>query len=176
VAIVDESGRPLPERTVGEIVARGPSVTAGYHQNAEATAESWKQGWLHTGDLGYLAGGNVYVCGRIKDLIILRGANYAPQDLEWSVDQIEGVRRGNVVAFSILGDGEEQLVICAEGNSGDAARLRTEIAQKINQDFGLAPSRVAIVPVGTLPKTSSGKAQRRKTRQMFENAELNEHP
>lgn len=176
VAIVDEKGQPLPERRVGEIVTRGPSVTAGYFENEEATRESWPDGWLHTGDLGYLADGNVYVCGRIKDLIILRGANYAPQDLEWAVDSIEGVRRGNVVAFSVLRDGEESLVLIAEGNSGDAPRLRAEIAAKINQDFGLAPAHVGIVPVGTLPKTSSGKAQRRKTRSMYENAELPEHP
>src|SRR5262249_54871113 len=79
--IVDTDGNELPERAVGEIVLRGPSVTSGYYGNPEATAEAYRNGWLHTGDLGYLVDGNVYVCGRIKDLIIIRGANFYPQDL-----------------------------------------------------------------------------------------------
>jgi fatty-acyl-CoA synthase len=175
VRIVDEAGAPLPERRVGEVVTRGPSVTAGYFQNPEATAESWRGGWLHTGDLGYFAGGNLYICGRIKDLIIIRGANFYPQDLEWAAGELEGVRRGNVVAFGVMRDGLEELVLVAEAGSGDAARLRAEIARAITDEFGLAPAHVAIVPVGTLPKTSSGKAQRRKTKQMYERGELPEH-
>jgi fatty-acyl-CoA synthase len=112
----------------------------------------------------------------VKDLIIIRGANHYPQDLEWSVADIEGVRRGNVFAFSVMKDGTEQLVMAAEAVSGDAERLRVEIARKVQQEFGLSPAHVAICPVGTLPKTSSGKAQRRKTKQLFEAGELAEHP
>ncbi|MBC7172912.1 MAG: AMP-binding protein, partial [Polyangiaceae bacterium] len=97
VMVVDESGKPLPERRVGQVVTRGPSVTAGYFENEAATAESWKDGWLATGDLGYVADGNLHICGRIKDLIIIRGANHYPQDIEWVVGDLEGVRRGNVV-------------------------------------------------------------------------------
>lgn len=173
--IVGEGGEQLGERRVGEVVVRGPSVTAGYYQNADATAEAYRDGWLHTGDLGYLADGNLYVCGRIKDLIIIRGANHYPQDIEWVVADLPKVRRGNVVAFSVMRDGVEQLVVAAEGNSGDAAELREAIVQKVNEELGLTPWHVCIVPVGTLPKTSSGKAQRRKTRQMFEEGELPEH-
>lgn len=176
LAIVDEAGQPVGERVVGQILSKGPSVTGGYYENPEASAESFKDGWLWTGDLGYVADGNVYICGRVKDLIILNGANHYPQDLEWAVGEIEGVRRGNVVAFSVLKDGVEQLVIAAEGNSGDAARLRTEIAEAIQKSFGLTPAYVAICAVGALPKTSSGKAQRRKTRAMWESGELEEHP
>jgi fatty-acyl-CoA synthase len=175
VRVVDEQGQPLPERRVGQVIARGPSVTEGYFENAEATAEALKDGWLQTGDLGYVADGNLYICGRLKDLIIIRGANHYPQDLEWSVGDLEGVRRGNVVAFSVMRDGTEELVIAAEANRADAERLRTEIARKIQQEFGLSPAHVAICAVGALPKTSSGKAQRRKTKALFEAGDLGEH-
>jgi fatty-acyl-CoA synthase len=176
VKVVDiETGAALPERRVGQIVTRGPSVTAGYFQNAEATAEGWKDGWLQTGDLGYFADGNLYICGRLKDLIIIHGANYYPQDLEWAVQDVEGVRRGNVVAFNMLRDGAEQLVIAAEANSGDVERLKKVIPEKIYEACGLTTGYVAVCPVGALPKTSSGKAQRRKTRQMFEDGTLAEH-
>jgi len=175
VRVVDEQGQPLPERRVGQVIARGPSVTEGYFENAEATAEALKDGWLQTGDLGYFADGNLYICGRLKDLIIIRGANHYPQDLEWSVGDLEGVRRGNVVAFSVMRDGTEELVIAAEANRADAERLRTEIARKIQQEFGLSPAHVAICAVGALPKTSSGKAQRRKTKALFEAGDLGEH-
>lgn len=174
--IVDEERNPVGERRVGEIVVRGPSVTKGYFQNPEATAEAWRDGWLHTGDLGYRADGNLYICGRIKDLIIVNGANHYPQDIEWVVGDLEGVRRGNVVAFSVMRDGLEQLVLVAEGNSGDAPELRKTISHAVVERFGLQPGHVGIVPVGTLPKTSSGKAQRRKTKDMFERGELPEHP
>ncbi|MFI5308614.1 MAG: AMP-dependent synthetase, partial [Polyangiales bacterium] len=123
----------------------------------------------------YLADGNVYVCGRIKDLIIIRGANIYPQDLEWTVAEVPGVRRDNVVALSVMKDGEETLVIAAEGNSGDAAELRKSIAAKVTENHGLTVSHVAVVKVGSLPKTSSGKVQRRRTKQLFEQNLLEEH-
>ncbi|MBN8613181.1 MAG: fatty acyl-AMP ligase [Deltaproteobacteria bacterium] len=176
LAIVDEHGNAVGERVVGQILSKGPSVNEGYFENAEATAESFKDGWLYSGDLGYRADGNVFVCGRVKDLIIVNGANHYPQDIEWVVGDLEGVRRGNVVAFSVMKDGLEALVIAAEGNSGDAARLKTDIARVVSETFGLTPAHVAICPVGALPKTSSGKAQRRKSKAMWESKELEEHP
>ncbi len=176
VRVVDERGEPLPERRVGEVLTRGPSVTAGYFRNAEATAEALRGGWLHTGDLGYHADGNLYICGRLKDLIIINGANHYPQDLEWAVAELQGVRRGNVCAFSVMRDGTEHLVMVAEANRDDAARLRREIAEVVYADFGLQVADVPISPVGTLPKTSSGKLQRRKTRLLYERGELSAHP
>jgi len=175
VRVVDEQGQPLPERRVGEVVTRGPSITSGYYQNPEATAESWRDGFLHTGDLGYFADGRLYICGRMKDLIIIRGANYYPQDIEWSAAELEGVRRDNVVAFSVVRDGEEQLVVCAEANHADAETLRKTIAAKVAETVGITLGHVAIVRVGSLPKTSSGKVQRRRTKAMFESGELEEH-
>ncbi len=173
--VVNERGEDLPDRRVGEIIVRGPSVTRGYFQNEEATNDTIREGWLHTGDLGYRADGNLYVCGRLKDLIIIKGANHYPQDLEWAVGELEGVRRGNVCAFSVVRDGTEELVILAEANRADAPRLRQEIAHTLFSQFGLQVKDVVISPVGTLPKTSSGKHQRRKTKTLYERGELSAH-
>jgi fatty-acyl-CoA synthase len=175
LAIIDEAGFPLGEREVGEIKVRGPSVTEGYFENEEATNAVWKNGWLHTGDLGYIDGGNLFICGRKKDLLIIKGANHYPQDIEWVIGDLDGVRRGNVVAFSVDRPDGEELVIVAEGNSGDAARLTQTIVQTVMERFGLQAHRVEIVPVGTLPKTSSGKAQRSKAKAMFEEGTLERH-
>lgn len=176
VRIVDDGGVELPERRVGEVVVRGPSVSPGYLDAPAATAETFRDGWLHTGDLGYLADGRLYVCGRAKDLIIIRGANVYPQDLEWAVGDLPGVRRGNVCAFSVVRDGEEQLVMAAEANRADAARLRTEIRDTIHGEFGLQAAEVLIAPLGSLPKTSSGKQQRRRTKWLYERGDLALHP
>ena len=176
VRIVDADGNTLAERLVGEIATRGPSVTSRYYENEQASGEAFRDGWLHTGDQGYMAGGRVYVCGRIKDLIIIRGANHYPQDIEWAVSTVEGVRRDNVIAFSVMRDGEETLIVAAEGNSSDAAELRKTIAARVMETNSLAVGHVAVVKVGSLPKTSSGKVQRRRTKQLFESGELEEHP
>jgi len=172
IAIVDEAGSELGERQVGQVITRGPSITKGYYNEPELTAQAWKKGpdgetWLYTGDLGYIAGGELFICGRLKDMIIVRGRNFYPSDLEWVVSDLPGVRRGNVVAFSADVDGEEQLVIAAEAFSSEGAALKDTIAQAIVEHFALTPHEVVIVPQGTLPRTSSGKPQRRKTRQMY---------
>jgi fatty-acyl-CoA synthase len=175
IAIVDEHGTRLPERKVGQILARGPSITLGYFQEDELTAQSFRDGWLWTGDLGYVADGGLYVCGRVKDMIIIRGRNYYPSDIEWAMSELPGVRRGNVVAFGVTvdsegtlsPDGEEQLVVCAEAHQTDAAALIETVGQAAASQFGLSVYKVEIVPPGSLPRTSSGKAQRRKTKQMF---------
>ncbi len=177
VHIIDEHGQPFAEeRRVGQVVSRGPSVAKGYFQNAEASNQSFPQaGVLHTGDLGYLADGNLYICGRVKDLIIIRGANFHPQDIEWAVSEIEGVRRGNVVAFGASLGGEERLMLAVECTSHDASQVRSKVAARVNEAFGLAPHHVATVPVGSLPKTSSGKLQRSKTRDLYLSQQLEEH-
>ena len=173
--IVDEAGMALPERCVGEITSRGPSTTAGYFGAPEETAVGYRDGWLHTGDLGYIAGGQLYICGRIKDLIIIHGVNYYPQDIEWAVSEVPGVQRGAVVAFSVMRSGEETLIVCAEGKAPDAADLTRAIAARVAETTGLRAGHVAIVQVGSLPKTSSGKVQRRRTKAQFEAGDLEEH-
>ncbi|MEO7114029.1 MAG: acyl-CoA synthetase, partial [Polyangiaceae bacterium] len=179
--IVDEQNKQLGDRKVGQIITRGPSISPGYFEEPELTAAAFKDGsdgqtWLYTGDLGYIANGEVFICGRVKDIIIIRGRNFYPQDIEWVVSELPGVRRGNVVAFGVGvadgqvtkdGSGEEHLVVCAEAFQSDAEGLVETITSAIAADIGLAAHRVEIVQQGSLPRTSSGKPQRRKTRQMF---------
>ena len=167
IAIVDEEGKRLPEGHVGQIITRGPSISPGYYEEPELTAQSFRDGWLYTGDLGYVKNGEIYICGRVKDIIIIRGRNYYPQDIEWAVSELPGVRRGNVVAFGVDVDGEEQLVVCAEGTSSEADKLVEQITACVASQIGLSVHKVAIAPQGSLPRTSSGKPQRRKTKQMF---------
>jgi fatty-acyl-CoA synthase len=174
LAIVDEAGHRLADRQVGQIVARGPSMTRGYFQEPELTAETFRAlpgdgggPWLFTGDLGYTVGGRLFVCGRLKDIIIVRGRNYYPSDIEWAVNELPGVRRGNAVAFGVDVDGEEQLVVACEGAAADAAAIREATTTCVAEQFGLAVHEVVVTPLATLPRTSSGKPQRRKTRQMY---------
>ncbi|HVJ89030.1 MAG TPA: hypothetical protein VM580_04440, partial [Labilithrix sp.] len=129
---------------------------------------------LYTGDLGYTVDGELFICGRLKDMIIVRGRNFYPNDLEWVVSELPSVRRGNVVAFSVdvndggqSGEQGEQLVIAAEAHASDAEALKQAIAQAIVATFSLSTHDVVVVPQGSLPRTSSGKPQRRKTRQMY---------
>ena len=114
--IVDpETHATLAERQVGELLIRGSSVTPGYYERPEATAELFLDGWLRTGDLGYLLDGELVLCGRIKDVIIVGGRNVFPEDIERSVGQIDGVRAGNVIAFGVEGyKGKESVVVVAE--------------------------------------------------------------
>ena len=176
LVIVDEQGARVTERVVGQILVRGPSVSQGYYKNDEANAQTFpSDGFLHTGDLGYLAEGDLFLCGRSKDLIIIRGANFHPQDLEWAVSDLEGVRRGNVVAFSTQLGGEERLVLAVECSSSDAETVRTRVASRITEAFGLAPHEVVAVTLGGLPKTSSGKVQRKKTRDLYQDRQLDRH-
>ncbi len=186
IDIVDEAGNRVEERRVGQIVLRGPSVTSGYFQEPELTAQTYKAlpgdepgaaPWLHTGDLGYLVDGRLFVCGRVKDVIIVRGRNYYPNDIEWAVSELPNVRRGNVVAFGVFVDsqgrvgagalGEEQLVICCEGAGPDATAIRGAASACIAAQFGLTPYEIVVAPLASLPRTSSGKPQRRKARQMY---------
>ncbi|MCY0988547.1 fatty acyl-AMP ligase [Nannocystis sp. ILAH1] len=172
--IVDAESNPLPERRVGQIELRGPSVMRGYWGDAERTLQVLKDGWLATGDLGYLADGELYVCGRIKDLIIIHGRNYYPQDLEWQASQVEGVRRGNVVAFGIedASLGRERVIVAAEVRTPHAEDLRDKIAAKILETLALKPDEVVLLPPGSLPKTSSGKLQRNKTSELYRDGQL----
>jgi len=186
IAIVDDAGQRLGDRQVGQIVVRGPSVTPGYFEDPELTAQTYKSlpgdppgapVWLHTGDLGYFAEGGLFVCGRVKDMIIVRGRNYYPSDIEWSVSELPHVRRGNVVAFGVFVDaqgqiahaglGEEQLVICCEGAGQDAEAIRDAASACVAAQFGLTPHDVVVLPLSSLPRTSSGKPQRRRVRQMY---------
>jgi acyl-CoA synthetase (AMP-forming)/AMP-acid ligase II len=177
-ALDDEaSERPLGERAVGELRLRGPSVTAGYFNESERTQEAFAGGWLRTGDLGYLADGDVHICGRSKEVIIVNGRNYYPQDLEWEAGKVEGVRKGNVVAFGTLKphNDRERVVITFETGETDEARLQAlkgEVRRVVQQALGLTVDDVVPLAPGLLPKTSSGKLQRGRTRELYETGTL----
>ncbi len=175
VRVVGEDTHPLPERAIGQVIARGPSVMKGYYENEEATAETFRDGWLLTGDLGYFADGALHICGRAKDLIIIRGKNYYAHDIEWAVAELPGVRRGNVVAFSIDVNGDERLVIAAEATRSEREALDAAMRREVNQQFALDVHDIAFCPMGALPKTSSGKAQRRKSRALYLSGTLERH-
>jgi len=172
IGILDENEQFLPEGRVGEIVFRGPSVTPGYFENPEASRQLLKGGWLHTGDLGFILKGDLYISGRQKDLVIINGRNYPPQAIEWVVEEIAGIRKGSVVAFSVDGDSTEKLIIIAETSMTDNVELSQAISDQIRSAFGITVSKVVLVGKGSIPKTSSGKLQRRRAKDMFEGGQL----
>ncbi len=167
VAVLDENHVPLPDGTEGELCHRGPSVTPGYFNNPEATAEAFRDGWLHTGDLGFMQDGEVFVTGRMKDLIIINGRNIHPQAVEWSAAEVDGVRKGNVVAFSVPSSGGEDLIVVIETRADDTDALLEPIRQVVMRDHSLRTADIVVLAPGSLPKTSSGKLQRRQTRQQY---------
>lgn len=168
--IVDDNGHVLPERRVGEIVLAGPSVMVGYYKQDVLTAQILRNGWLYTGDLGYLSGGELFVCGRTKDIIIVNGRKFHPQDLEWAVDDLAGVRRGRVVAFGTSDPGRPDRVVIVVEPSGTvpADALTDSIRRQVSDLFGLYVDEVALVPSGTVGRTTSGKVQRAATRARYE--------
>ena len=158
----------LPERHVGELLLRGTSVTSGYYKRPDATAALFRDGWLCTGDLAYLLDGQLVICGRIKDVIIVGGRNVFPEDIERAVGGLEGVRAGNVIAFGMEGyKGKESVVVVAEVRTDNLDDVRESIHHRTLQVCGLPPRDVMLVKPGTLPKTSSGKLQRAKCRQLY---------
>jgi fatty-acyl-CoA synthase len=162
IRIVDpESGNVLKDREVGELEIQGTSVTTGYYKRPDANAELFRDGWLRTGDLAYLIEGELVVCGRIKDVIIVGGRNVFPEDVERAVGQVDGVRAGNVIAFGGVGPrGRESLVVVAETRAEDVAEVRHLVAERVVEAVGVPARDIVLVAPGTLPKTSSGKLQR----------------
>jgi len=170
-----ESETVLPDRRVGELRVRGPSVTRGYFAEPELTERAFAGGWLRTGDLGYLVRREVFVCGRTKELVIIRGRNYFPQDLERHAALVKGVRPGNVVAFGIHREDGERVVMAAETKLADPAercRLADRIRRSVQEATGVVLDEVVILDAGVLPKTSSGKLQRTQALELFERGRL----
>lgn len=162
IEIVDpDTGEHCPERRVGELRITGNSLTSGYYKNPAATAELIRDGWLYTGDLAYTIDGQLVVCGRIKDVIIVGGRNVYPQDIEKAVGEVPGVRTGNVIAFGTDGrHGAQQIVVVAESRADDLDELERAVTREVADSVGIPPKEVVLVQPGTVPKTSSGKLQR----------------
>lgn len=177
IRIVDSAGTPLPERTQGRIEFQGPSATSGYFRNPQETARVFDGKWLDTGDLGYLANGELYVTGRAKDIIIRGGHNIHPQELEEAVAQLPGVRKGGVVAFPAVDrrSGTERIVVLVETRE-ERAPARAELVFRVNRLavdlIGLPVDEVVLAPPRTVLKTSSGKIRRAACREAYERGEL----
>lgn len=168
-----ESGRTLRDREVGELEIRGTSVTPGYYKHPDATAAAFRGEWLRTGDLAYLVDGELVVCGRIKDVIIVGGRNVFPEDVERAAEAVDGVRAGNVIAFGVDGKrGREGVVVVAETKADDTSPVRSAVAERVRQSVGVPPREVVLVAPGSLPKTSSGKLQRSLCKRRYLESEL----
>ena len=152
-------GDDLPDGTVGPVRVRGPSLMAGYFGNEPATREALRGGWLETGDLGFTSFGELFICGREKDLIILRGKNHAPQEFEEALDGLEGVRPGCTAAVGCVTESGEELVLLVERTTDDPA-LGEKIRARLLERTGIRPDQVHLLAPGTLPRTSSGKLRR----------------
>ncbi|PQA88356.1 fatty acyl-AMP ligase [Hyphococcus luteus] len=169
IEVRDESGAPCDERHVGRIFIKGPSLTPGYYSDAEASAEMYDGDWLDTGDMGYFLGGQIVITGRAKDLIIINGRNIWPQDIEWAVEKVEGVRGGGVAAFSVDDGHGERIVVVAERRGMDAealAALKREIGVVVQNAVG-APAEIVLARPHSMVMTSSGKLSRAKVKQKY---------
>lgn len=174
-----QTGEVKSLREVGELEIRGEAVTPGYYRRPELDESLFRDGWLRTGDLAYFVeppeGGTpeLVICGRIKDVIIVSGRNIFPEDIERAVSSIEGVRAGNVIAFGLGGGrGKETLGVVAECKQEASPDLQKKIKNTVVEVCGVPPRDIALLPPGTVPKTSSGKLQRGLCRNRYLNGEL----
>ena len=175
IQIREEDGAPLPERAIGKVWCRGPSVMVGYFRDEAATDACLIDGWLDTGDMGYMSDGYIYIVGRAKDMIIVNGRNHWPQDIEWAVEQLPGFKAGDIAAFAITTPGGEEtpavLVQCRTSDTDERSRLRDAIRERVRAVTGMN-CVVELVPPRTLPRTSSGKLSRAKARNLYLNGEI----
>lgn len=177
--IVDTSSQELPERFQGHLQFRGPSTTSGYYRNTQATEQLFDGDWLNSGDLAYVAEGELFITGRIKDVIIRGGRNIYPHELEQAVGEIEGMRKGRVAVFATVDKQHqtEQLVVLAETRETDAL-ARQALLQRINdlsiQLCGVAVDDIVLAPLGSVLKTSSGKIRRAACRELYEQGRIGE--
>jgi fatty-acyl-CoA synthase len=173
VEVRGEEGEPLGERRLGHIHVCGPSLMQGYLGDVAATGRALRDGWLDTGDLGFHAGGELFVHGRAKDLVIVRGANHAPDEFESCLGAIEGLRPGCVAALGFVppgGDGEELLILAERlrASRADPALLEEAVREAVSSRTGVRPHTVRILEPGSLPRTSSGKMRRGEALRRFQ--------
>jgi 1-acyl-sn-glycerol-3-phosphate acyltransferase len=177
IRVVDDSGREAGERQEGRLEFKGPSATSGYFKNPEATAQLIHGDWRDSGDRAYMAAGEVYITGRVKDIIIRGGRNLYPQELEGAVGEVPGVRKGCVAVFGSPdpATGTERLVVMAETRErgeGELETIRQAIQDATVDLLGTPADAVALVPPNAVPKTSSGKIRRSSAREVYESGRM----
>jgi acyl-CoA synthetase (AMP-forming)/AMP-acid ligase II len=174
IQIRTESGDRIPDGLVGEIWVKTEHAMLGYWDDPVATDEAMVDGWIRTGDLGVIGPDGLYITGRVKDMIIVGGRNLYPEDAERAALSVPGVRLGNAVAFGIVRKAREGLVVIAETrlHGDEAARLAKQIATEVRKAMRIAADHVVLLVPGSLPKTPSGKLQRRLTRKLYEAGQL----
>lgn len=162
VRVADPASRAgLGAGQVGEVEVSGAAVMSGYYKNADATAEVLADGWLRTGDLGAQADGQLVICGRVKEVIIVGGRNIYPEEIERAIGDLPGLRKGNVAAFGIeRRRGREGIVVVAEARASVQGATESRVSSAVLSAVGVPPADVCLVHPRTLPKTSSGKLQR----------------
>jgi 1-acyl-sn-glycerol-3-phosphate acyltransferase len=181
VRVVDGTGRELGERREGRVEFRGPSATSGYFRNPEKTERLFHGGWLDTGDLGFLSGGDLFLTGRVKDLVIRGGRNIHPQELERAAGEIAGVRKGCVAVFGApdARSGTERLVILAETRvtgADEREQLRARIQEVATELLEAPADEVVLAPPQSVPKTSSGKIRRAAAQELYQRGRLEAGP
>ena len=177
IRIVDDGGRELPDRREGRLQFKGPSATSGYYRNPDKSRELFHDGWLDSGDLAYIAAGEVYITSRVKDIIIRGGRNVYPHELEDAVSAIPGIRKTCMAVFGSRDPrtGTERLIVLAESRKRqdrELDNLRRQVNAVTVDLLGLAPDEVVIVPPGAVLKTSSGKIRRAANRELYESGRI----
>ncbi len=169
----------LPDHHIGKVWCKGPSIMHSYFRDPENTAECLVDGWLDTGDMGYMVDGYLFIVGRAKDMIIVNGKNHWPQDIEWAVEQLPGFHQGDIAAFAIETDAGEEtaavLVHCRVSDPTERLRLHEAIRDKVRSVTGMN-CVVELVPPRTLPRTSSGKLSRAKAKKLYLSGEIAPFP
>jgi fatty-acyl-CoA synthase len=176
MVVRDDAGRILRDREIGHIFVKGPSLMSGYYHNAQATdAVIAADGFLVTGDMGYMLDDEIVITGRAKDLILHNGRNIWPQDIEWAAEQVEPLKSGDVAAFAVEGDdGDDDVVVlvqCRLSDETEIEKLRREVSAVVHHSAGVECA-VVLVPPKSLPFTSSGKLSRAGAKQRFVSGEL----
>ncbi|MEO5598259.1 MAG: fatty acyl-AMP ligase [Novosphingobium sp.] len=170
-----EHGHALPDHHIGKVWCKGPSVMHSYFRDPESTAECLVDGWLDTGDMGYLVDGYLFIVGRAKDMIIINGKNHWPQDIEWAVEQLPGFHQGDIAAFAVESENGEEvpavLVHCRVSDPIERRKLHDQIRDKVRSITGMN-CLVELVPPRTLPRTSSGKLSRAKAKKLYLSGEI----
>ena len=169
------NGAVLADHHIGKVLCKGPSIMHSYFRDPDTTADCLVDGWLDTGDMGYMVDGYLFIVGRAKDMIIVNGKNHWPQDIEWAVEQLPGFHQGDIAAFAIeTASGEETaavLVHCRVSDPAERLRLHEIIRDKVRSITGMN-CVIELVPPRTLPRTSSGKLSRAKAKTLYLSGEI----